>query len=86
MREDTTLVKDNGERYRLPPGRFFDEGTFQELDQELTRLQNLDTRLQAENDSLRESLDAWRPGWLTVVASVLVGGALGVAGYHYLHD
>ncbi len=83
MREDTTLTKDNGQQYRLPPGRFFDEPTFQELDTELKRLQNQETRLSAENKSLMESLDTWRPGWLAITTAVLVGIGGGVGGYYW---
>lgn len=83
MREDTTLRKDNGTEYLLPPGRFFDEPTWEMLDQELKRLQDQERRLGAENKSLRDSLGGWRPGWITVTSFLLLGVAAGASGYYY---
>lgn len=83
MREDTTLEKNDGTQYLLPPGRFFDEPTWEMLDQELKRLQDQENRLGAENKSLRDSLGGWRPGWITVTSFLLLGVASGVSGYYY---
>src|SRR5574342_482848 len=66
---------EKGTELRLPPGYFFNEMAYDSVDLEMKRLQNAETRLTAENNSLRES-DG--PGWGTVwlVAGAL---ALGVA-------
>jgi hypothetical protein len=83
MREDTTLRKDNGEEFRLPPGHFYDMPTWQELEDEYKRLQSQETRLTSENESLRSSMESWKPGWMTVTAAVLVGLSGGVGGYYW---
>jgi hypothetical protein len=86
MREETTLRKDNGEEFRLPPGHFYDVDTWQEVDNEFKRLQNQETRLTAENKSLKESLDTWKPGWVAVTSAVLVGVLGGVGGYYWYQN
>lgn len=63
----------------LPAGRFLAEPGWSALDLEMRRLQDAETRLTAENTSLRKNADAWRPGWKTLTGAVLVGVALGVA-------
>lgn len=64
--------------HRLPPGYFFDEGTFDKLDAELRRLQEQETRLTAENESLRDSSRHYFPGWVVVGAAVAAGIAAGI--------
>lgn len=84
MREDTTLTKDNGEQYRLPPGHYYDDPTWEMLDDELKRLQNQETRLTAENESLKKSFEeTWKPGWATIFAALLVGAGGGISGYYW---
>lgn len=65
----------------LPPGRFVDEGTWGRLDAELRRSNDSETRLKAENESLRKSVRGWTPGWRTIAATLVVG----LAGGAYLH-
>lgn len=67
----------------LPPGRFVDEDTWQRIDAEHRRLQTAETRLDAENRSLRNTMTGWQPGWKTLVSTLVVGFVGGVTAYHY---
>lgn len=70
----STLTTDGGSLLRLPPGYFLDEPTWDVLDTEITRLQDVETRLTAENEALRDAVSrSPLPGWRTLT---LVGGAL----------
>ncbi len=62
----------------LMPGRYVEESHWTELDAEMHRLQDQENRLDAENRSLRESASAWRPGWKTITAAIVVGLVGGV--------
>lgn len=73
-----TLRADTGEELRVPPGYYLPEPVWQGLDLEVKRLQESETRLKAENRSLRDSASTAGPGWGTV-ALVLGGIAAGVA-------
>jgi hypothetical protein len=84
MREETTVTKDNGQEFRFPPGHFLNDPTYSVLDDELRRLQDSETRLKAENQSLRGAIAGWQPGWLTTVVVFIGGAALGVGGYYYV--
>lgn len=75
MRTPSTVQTEGGSSLSLPPGYFLDEETWQERDLELKRLQEQETRLVAENKSLRES--ASFPPWATAALGA-VGIALGV--------
>lgn len=68
----------------LPPGHFVNERAWSVLDTELRRLQDRETRLDAENRSLRESAAGWQPGWRTLAVTLATGVALGVAAYRWL--
>ena len=74
---DGTLVAPDGQRYFLPLGTHILDGTsWQKLDEETHRLQDQETRLRAENESLKKSANSWwTPGWGTL----LVLGGLAVA-------
>lgn len=63
---------------RLPPGWFVDEGTWGRMDAEQKRLQDVETRLSAENRTLRTALDGWQPGWMTLSTALVVGLAAGI--------
>lgn len=71
-----TIHSDDGDELRLPPGFFRDEPSHERWESELERLQETETRLSAENESLRESAREWRPSWHTLVGAL----ALGIAG------
>lgn len=85
-RPDTVLVTGfgvirmpNGFDYFVPQGsHILQPEAYSELDLEMKRLQDAETRLLAENRSMRETASSWQPGWktltLTFVAG-LVGGA-----------
>lgn len=68
----------------LPPGHFVNEPAWSALDTEIRRLQDQETRLDAENRSLRESAAGWQPGWRTLAVTLATGVALGVAAYRWL--
>ena len=77
IKSDSTLKTAKGSELTLPPGYFLDEETWRERDLEMKRLQEQETRLKAENKSLRESASS--PGWATIVitaAGALVGAAV----------
>lgn len=73
-----TCRTDGGSDLRLPAGYFLPEAKFSELDASLKTLQDAQTRLTAENTSLRASAAEHSWGWVWagvagVAAGVLVG-------------
>lgn len=78
MRDDSTLTLKSGRVLELPPGRFIEETEFERLEIEFKRLQDAETRLTAERDSLEKSTDSWRPGWVTLTLTLATGLAIGV--------
>lgn len=74
------LVAPNGTKYTLPVGSHILDGTsWEKLDSEVKRLQDMETRTQAENKSLRESLHAspqmgWGAAFLLVAFMTVTGG------------
>lgn len=72
-----TLARDDGATRRLPVGRFVDEPSWSMLDTELKRLQDAETRLTAENKSMRETTSGWQPGWISLSTALISGIALG---------
>ena len=75
---------DGGAHVDLPPGFFYDEAARAALDAEFKRLQDAETRLTAENGSLRRSADPLPIGWKTLVAGLSAGVVGGfVAGILY---
>lgn len=74
------VVTLGGSTLDLPPGWFLPEPRWDALDAETKRLQDAETRLTAENKSLRSAAGAWSPGWRTLIIAVGVGviGAVGV--------
>lgn len=72
--ESVTLRSDAGLELRVPPGFYVPAPAWAALDLELKRSQTAETRLQAENQSLRASAkDDSGPGWGSVIA---IGSAL----------
>jgi hypothetical protein len=74
----STLKTDGGSELRLPPGTFFPAPLPEQVDAELRRLQDAETRLAAENAALRASADELPFGWgtvLAVLAAAVAGGA-----------
>lgn len=77
MRNPTELcLPDRVQCTELPPGRFIQEDLWVELDNEFKRLQDKETRLTAENKSLRES--ATDVPWLALTIAASVGILTGV--------
>ncbi len=62
----------------LPPGRFLDEQSWQDVDADKRKTDDALTRALAENTSLRASAKAWQPGWLTLTGALIAGAAAGV--------
>lgn len=80
--ESVILKADSGAELRVPPGYYVPTTAWNALDAALKAAQDAETRLKAENTSLREAArdDAPR-GWGTVllVAGALAAGILGGA-------
>lgn len=76
LRSPSHLVTTGGSSLDLPVGYFLDESTHDKLDVELRRLQTAETRLTAENKSLRSSAD--HAPLYAVMIAVAAGIALGV--------
>lgn len=77
LQTPSTVHTDGGTDLRLPPGYFLDEGTHDKVDLEMKRLQDAETRLKAENTSLRKTVSDWQPGWYTLAIAIAGGVALG---------
>ena len=74
-----TLTTYEGSQYVLPLGtHILTYDTWQLLDNEVRRLQEQETRLSAENKSLKKSADNWNLGWYGVAAGALIGVAAGI--------
>lgn len=72
------------EAHYLPPGVFFEQSAFDAVEGEMTRLQNQEVRLSAENASLRKSAEiapgrVLTYGALVFAIGVVVGGAVALS-------
>lgn len=76
--------QDPTECVQLQRGFYMDEPSFTRLDVEMKRLQDLETRLTAENKSLRQKVESWSPGWKLMTVTLLSGVGLGVYAAHKL--
>lgn len=65
-----------GTNLTLPPGYFMDEPTFDEKNAEMKRLQEQETRLGVENQSLRKSARKSPWDWRIVSAAFAAGCAV----------
>lgn len=74
----TTVSDGAGNSRSLPPGYFLTQDSWSALDLELRRLQEAETRLTAENESLRDAAGA-PPAWWWVAAGVAAAAGLGFA-------
>ncbi len=77
IRSESDLTTTQGTKLHLPAGYFLPDPVYDILDLEVHRLQDSETRLNAENKSLRQSAD--RPGAGLKTTLLLVGISL-VAG------
>ncbi len=73
----SSVQTDGGTSLRLPPGYFVEERVWSDLDLEMRRLQDAETRLTAENTSLRGAAAGWQPGWVTLTVTLAAGIVLG---------
>lgn len=73
VKSPSVLVTDKGSKLSLPPGYFLDEKAWQDRDLRMRRLEEQETRLTAENKSLKQSHGDYP--WVTTG----VVGAFGVA-------
>lgn len=78
LQTPSTVVTDGGSNLRLPPGYWMDEPTYKRQDDDLKVLQDKDTRLTVENQSLRQSVSGWQPGWKMILSAVVTGLAAGI--------
>ena len=76
LKSPSTVETQRGSKLALPPGYFLDEEAWRKRDEEMRRLQEMETRLKAENNSLRKSADDYP--WLATGAVGLFGVAVGV--------
>jgi hypothetical protein len=69
---------------RLPAGRFIDEDSWQRMDRETRRLQEVETRITAENKSYEKTARSWQPGWKVLTATFVVGLVAGAYAFEKL--
>lgn len=74
----STLTTEGGSTLRLPPSYVLSEPAWSSLDVEMKRLQDVETRLKAENGSLRAAVSGWQPGFYTLAIAIVSGMALAV--------
>lgn len=78
------LVTQYGTRYTLPVGTHILDGTsWGNLDLEVKRLQDQETRLKAENNSLKGSAQRDAPGWGTAAVLLTVVAAISGGVYYF---
>ncbi len=73
----STITTITGASKSLPPGWFYSEAQRAALDAEIKRAQDAETRLGAENASLRASASEFTPSWRLMLGAVglaLLGG------------
>lgn len=71
IKSESTLTTQKGSVLALPPGYFLDEGTFAKRDEELKLAQTLNTRLKAENESLRKSAKDSTSPWVPIIGGIV---------------
>lgn len=76
MRTGSTCTTTGGSTVTLPPGYFLPEPTWGKFDAEIRRLQGEETRLSAENKTLRDLTDSTAGRTLRYL---MIGAAIGVA-------
>lgn len=75
LKTPSAVHTQGGTDLTLPPGYFLDEPTFADKDAEMRRLQEQETRLNAENQSLRKSAKKSPWDWKVVSAAFAAGCA-----------
>lgn len=79
------VTTDGGSKLDLPPGYFFPEPKYAELNTEVKRLQDAEVRLTAENGSLQAAASAPGLGWKSVLVVLVVGLGGGIALAEWAH-
>lgn len=74
----STVTTEGGTTLKLPPSYVLTEPAWSTLDVEMKRLQDTETRLKAENTSLRTAVSGYQPGFYTLAVAVVSGMALAV--------
>lgn len=82
LASSSAVHTDGGSDLRLPAGYFLPEPTWSVLVTETKRLQDAETRLKAENASLRTSVANSSPSWYVLATAVVSSLAAG----WYLHS
>ncbi len=82
MRSPSHVVTSGGSQLDLPAGYFLPESTYDKLNTEVLRLQDVETRLTAENKTLRADVATWQPGFYVLATTFVVGLATGVYFYY----
>lgn len=68
-----TLFTEGGSVVLTLPGHYYDDIGHGKLDTEMRRLQEAETRLKAENDSLRKSAKGVSFGWVVLGTALAAG-------------
>lgn len=77
------LIVPEDRHYFLPLGtHIIDNLGWQDLDNEVKRLQDSETRLKAENKSLKSALSSWSPGWGSLILLTGLAIATGTVVYY----
>lgn len=76
LKTAATCTTEAGSIVILPPGVHLEQSMWDQLDRETARLQELETRLTAENKSLKESLTSGDDN-IALVSGFLLGISLG---------
>jgi hypothetical protein len=61
----------------LGSGYYVDDTTWKKIDADVKATQDLQTRLLAENASMRKTLASWQPGWYVLAVAAISGITLG---------
>lgn len=72
-----TLTTNGGSVVLTLPGYYYDDIGQSSLDTEMRRLQEAETRLKAENSSLRKSADSISFGWYALGTAIAAGMTAG---------
>jgi len=84
LKSPSEVVTEKGSKLSLPPGYFLEEPDYDRLDVEMRRLQDAETRLGAENRSLRDSAkDSDALGWKFWTTVVIGAFGAGIAVQRY---
>lgn len=78
FRTPARCTTEGGSTVDLAPGRYLPEPTWTALDLEVRRLQDVETRLSAENAVLRQNAEPHRSTWILAGLALAAGIGVGV--------